>query len=262
MPGLERVEQRRLVMDAAARRRDEDGTLLHPGESARVHHLEGAGVARAVQRHEIRLLQQSVQRHRFCAAPADLLLRQIRIEGENLHVERTRQRGDDAADIADPDQAHDLAAHLAAHDVLAREAPLAPQQPVAFADPPRDVEHHADGVLGDRLGVAAGLVHDQDTGPRAGGDIDRVVAGPCGRDAQQLGAALEQLGRGEPLLRQLVPGRGDLIGMRFSKIGPGVALGTLQIAGPELDVGLAREPLLHRRVVPEVEADHELAAAR
>ena len=130
--------------------------------------------------------------------------------------------GNDAADMADPDKAHDLAAHLAAHDVLAREASLPPQQPVAFADPPRDVEHHADGLLGDRLGVAAGLVHDQDTGLRAGGDIHRVVARPDGRDAKQLGAALEQLGRGEPLLRQLVPCRGDLIGVRFGEIGPGV----------------------------------------
>ena len=88
--------------------------------------------------------------------------------------------------------------------------------------------------------------------------IHRVVASARRRNAEQLGAAFEQLGRGEPLARQLVPRRGNLVSVRVGEMEPGVVFGALEVACPELDVGLARKSLLHGWRVPEIEADHDL----
>ena len=46
--------------------------------------------------------------------------------------------------------------------------------------------------------------------------------------------------------------------MGLGQVRPGALLRPGEVAGPELDVGLAREPLGHRRVVMEVEAHHDL----
>ena len=70
-----------------------------------------------------------------------------------------------------------FAADFVPHEVLARETPLAPEAPVAFDDSPRQREHQAERVLGDRVGVAARLVHHRDPGRGAGRDIHGVIAG-------------------------------------------------------------------------------------
>jgi len=177
--------------------------------------------------------------------------------GEHGHPEGPRELGDEAADVADADQAAGLAADLGTHQGLAAEAAVPPQPAVVLGDALGEVEHQPQRVLGHRPGVGAGLVHDQHAGPGAGGYVDGVVAGADRRDAEQPGAAPEQLGGGEPLPRQLVLGRGDLVGVGLGQVRPGALLRAGEVAGPELDVGLAREPLGHRRVVMEVEAhDH------
>ena len=216
------------------------------------------GVAGAVQRHEVRPPEQFVHRHGGGAAPGDLLLGQVGVGGEHRHPEGPRELGDAAADVADADQAEGLAADLAAHQVLAAVAAVPPQPAVVLGDALGEVEHQPQRVLGDRRGVGARLVHDEHAGPGAGGDVDGVVAGADRGHAEQPGAAFEQLRAGEPLPRQLVLRRGDLVGVGLGQVRPGALLRPGEVAGPQLDVGLAREPLGHRRVVMEVEAHHDL----
>src|SRR4051812_35473492 len=50
--------------------------------------------------------------------------------------------------------------------------------------------------------------------------------------------------------------------MRLGQVRPGALLRSDEVAGPELDVGLAREPLGHGRVVMEVEAHDDFALLR
>ena len=203
--------------------------------------------------------EQLVHRHGGGAAPGDLLLGQVGVGGEHGHPEGPRELGDAAADVADADQAEGLAADLAAHQVLAAVAAVPPQPAVVLGDALGEVEHQPERVLGDRRGVGARLVHDEHAGPGAGGDVDGVVAGADRGHAEQPGAAFEQLRGGEPLPRQLVLRRGDLVGVGLGQVRPGALLRPGEVAGPELDVGLAREPLGHRRVVMEVEAHDDLA---
>ena len=137
MAGLERFEQSRLIVDAAARRRDEQRALLHPLQCARVDHADGVLRARAMQRHDVGSREQVLQRYGLCAAPADLLFRQVRVGRQHGHAKGMGQRGDAGADVADPDNAQHFSADFVAHDVLARETQLMPETPVAFDDPPR-----------------------------------------------------------------------------------------------------------------------------
>ena len=145
-----------------------------------------------------------------------------------------------------------------AHQVLAAVAAVPPQPAVVLGDALAEVEHQSQRVLGHRPGVGARLVHDEHAGPGAGGDVDGVVAGADRGNAEQPGAAFEQLRAGEPLPRQFILRRGDLVGVSLGQVRPGVLLRPGEVAGPQLDVGLAREPLGHRRVVMEVEAHHDL----
>ena len=54
MAGLQRLKQRRLVGDAAARRGHEYGAFFHPGKGSRIDHAQRFGRARTVDRDEIR----------------------------------------------------------------------------------------------------------------------------------------------------------------------------------------------------------------
>jgi hypothetical protein len=85
---------------------------------------------------------------------------------------------------------------------------------IAFADFLDQHQHHAEDVLGDRLGVAAGLIDDQDAAFGAGFQIDGVVAGAVGRHQQQVRRVFEEIRAGVVVPRQLLAGGAGLIGMR------------------------------------------------
>ena len=254
---LQRRIERGLVGDAAARRGHEDGALLHAGDGRRIDHAQRFAGARTVDRDEIGLREQFLQRHRTRAAPGDLVGADIRIVGQHGHAEGGRKARDARADMADADQSDGLAGNVVPHQVFTRIAAVAPQAPVAFVYPLRQRQHHAERVLGDRARVHAGLVDDDDAGLAAGVDIDGVVAGAAGRDADQLGAARQQFGGREPLPRQFVFGRRNHIDVRVAEIGPGARLGALARAGAQLDIGFARQPLGHGAIVGKVKADDD-----
>src|SRR4051794_1130050 len=60
-PALQRVEQRRLVDDAAARGVDDDRGLLHQRELRRADHVPGLGGERDVDAHQVALPQKVLQ---------------------------------------------------------------------------------------------------------------------------------------------------------------------------------------------------------
>ena len=60
-------------------------------------------------------------------------------------------------------------------------------------DPLGEREHHGEHVRRHRLGVAAGLVDDEDAGLGAVLDVDGVEAGAVGGDDEQVGHAREQV---------------------------------------------------------------------
>ena len=261
MAGLERGQQGLLVVDAAARRGDEQRAAFHPLQCARVDHAQGVLRARAMQGNDVGRRQQIVQRGGLGAAPADLLLGQVGVGGQHAHAKRLCQGRHARADVADADDAEDLAADFVPHEVLARETPLVPEAPVAFDDSPRQREHQAERVLGDRVGVAARLVHHRDPGHGAGGDIDGVVAGAGRRNAQQRRAACQQLRADEPAARKLVLRGGYMVDMRACQRRPTRRLGVCAQAYREIDIGLVIQPLIESRIDRQVEADHVLALA-
>ena len=87
------------------------------------------------------------------------------------------------------------------------------QRPIVFGDALDQDQHHAQHVLGDRFGVAAGLIDHQDAAFGAGLDVDRVVAGAIGRDEQEVRRLFQKFGAGVIVPCQLVPGRTGLISM-------------------------------------------------
>ena len=82
-------------------------------------------------------------------------------------------------------------------------------------------------MLGNRLGVAAGLVDHQDAALGAGLHIDGVVAGAVGRHDQEVRRLAQEIGVRVIVPRQLVAGRTGLIGMRGGKNGCAAAVGLL-----------------------------------
>ena len=134
--------------------------------------------------------------------------------------------------MPDADQPEYLSGDLATHDVFAGEPALAPQETVTLGKPAGDIEQGADRVLGDGLRVSAGLVHGQHARFRAGLEVDRVIPGAGRGHAKQVGATLEQGRRGEPLMRQFILGRGNLIRVRLGKFRPVDVLASVQVARP------------------------------
>ena len=61
-------------------------------------------------------------------------------------------------------------------------------------------------MFGDRFGIAAGLIDDQDAALSAGLHVDGVVTGAVGGDDQQVRRVLEELGAGMVVPRELVAG--------------------------------------------------------
>ena len=80
-------------------------------------------------------------------------------------------------------------------------------------------QHHAEHMLGDRLGIATGLIDDKDAALGTGLDVDGVVAGAVGRNDQQVRRFVQEFGAGVVVPRQFVPGRARLVGVRGGEDG-------------------------------------------
>src|SRR6202023_3838219 len=123
-----------------------------------------------------------------------------------------REYGAAPSDVTEADDADGASLHVVADEAVAVDGVAAADRAVGFGNPLREREHHADGVLGDRLAIAACLVEHQHAGGGAGLHVDRVVAGPVGRDDQQIRDAREEIGGGGGMRGVFVARGADLVG--------------------------------------------------
>ncbi len=136
---------------------------LHQRIFARADHLARLVGQRTIDRDEIGAAQQFVELDLGRAARANVLGAQIGVVGQHLHAKQpAAQFGDAPADIAEPDDADGSPEHFAAGEVVAIAQRAGAQRAIAFAHPLDQAQHHAEHVLGDRFGVAAGLIDDED----------------------------------------------------------------------------------------------------
>src|SRR5215211_6128560 len=96
-------------------------------------------------------------------------------------------------------------------------------------------------MLGDRIGIAAGLIDDQHARRGAGLDIDGVKARAVGRDDQEIWRAPQQVVIDVKMASEFVARGADLIGMRRGKNGRGNFIGTFILEPVKPHVGPAFE---------------------
>ena len=197
LAALQRLEQRGLIDQAAARAVDDAHALLALGQRRRVENLVRLGRQRHVHGDEIGARQevgQIVRQLHLQAARA--ALHEIGIVGDDVHPERNRAPRDFAADAAHADDAQRLAVQLGSLERFA--VPLARHHGgVRLRNLARQREQQREGVLrgGDR--VSARRVHDHDAALGRRGHIDVVHAHARAADD------LQPLRRGERLGRHL-----------------------------------------------------------
>ena len=167
---------------------------LHEREPLGVDQVPGLGGERRVQRDEVGLQQQVLERRRRHLQLAAALGRHERVEHHDPHTERAGAGGDQLADAAEADDAEHLVGQLHAAEALALPAPL-DERRVRLGDVARDREQQAERVLGRGHHVRPGGVRDDDAAAGGGGDVDVVDPGAGPADHLQLAGVLEQPGR-------------------------------------------------------------------
>ena len=206
MLGIERIDQRLLVDQAAAGAVDDAHALLHLRDRRRVDDVPGLLGQRRVQRDEIGALEQIVELDLLDADVLGALRRQERIERDHLHAQAERAVGDDGADIAAADHAQRLGGDLDAHEAVL--LPLAGLgRGVGLRNFARQRQHQRDGVLGGRDRIAERRVHHDDALGGGGGNFDIVDADAGAADHLQprrllddLGGRLGRRADGEPVI--------------------------------------------------------------
>ena len=171
----QRLEQRRLVDQPAARAIDQAQALLGQFQRLGVDDVPGLFRQRRMQGDEIGAAQQFLERDLFDAEIARPLVGQKRIVGDHLHLHAERAVGDDRADIAAADDAERLAENLDAEKFVL--FPFAGAgRGVGFGNLPRQRQHQRDGVLGGGDRIAERRVHHDDAARRRRRDVDIVDA--------------------------------------------------------------------------------------
>ena len=192
-PALQRLEQRRLVDDAAARGVHHQHPRAHLREGGAAEHAGGVLGARHVDGDGVGALEQRVEGDQLDVEIGDLLLGQIGVVRDHLHAEPARAIGHDAADVAEADHAERAVEELHAHElVLLPVARL--HRGRGLRDVARERDQQRDGVLGGRDVVAARRVHHDDAARGRGGDVDVVDADPGAPDHAQLAARGDHVG--------------------------------------------------------------------
>ena len=179
----QRLRQRGLIDDSAARAIDNPHALFHFGERSRTDHPARVVGERRVHRDKVGALENLLETRQLDADPRRRLGGEERIIAEHLHLEADRAVGDDAADIAEPDHAQRLVAHFGAGELAALPA-AGPERSVGGGDMTRERHHHRDRVLGGRDAIARGAVHHDY--PAAGGGFEIDVVDPDARASDHL----------------------------------------------------------------------------
>ncbi len=194
LPGIERLPQRLLVDQPAARTIDDAHALLHRRDRSGIDDVLGLVGQRRVQRDEVGALEQFRKIDLLDSKIARALGRQERIVGDHLHAQAVAAVGHDRADIAAADDAERLGGDLDPHEaVLLPFAGL--RRSVGLRDLTRQREHQRDGVLGGGDRIAERRVHhDHALGGRRR-NVDVVDADAGAADHPQLLGFLQKLRR-------------------------------------------------------------------
>ena len=192
MTARERLEQRALLLDAAARGVDVDRALLQQRERLVADHPARLVRERRVTRENVDLRQQRLQApHGLGAATPHFVGRHVLVVCEDAHPDRARKLRHTAPDVADADDAERLAGELRVSATprgpVAGPRRLVDEQRALHAD-----EHQHQRVLGDGLRVRARPVDDGDPETRGGGNVDDVEAGAVAADHPHVRASNHQ----------------------------------------------------------------------
>ena len=189
----DRLCERRFIHQLAARRVDEHRGAFHEGQAFGVDQMVRLLGVRDVQRDDVGLLQQLLQRQQLDLELGRALGREVRIVSHDLHPERPGQLADVTADAPQSHDSDRLAAELGAFEPLAIPLP-APHRLGRPGDVPYQAEQQPHGVLGRAHRIRPRRVHHGDAAPRRGRNIDVVHAGTRACDHPEARGAREQVG--------------------------------------------------------------------
>ena len=190
---FQRGSHRRLVDEAAPGRIEQDGSRLHFRQGAGVHQVEIFRRLRAVERDNVRLAQQGLQRHE----PRPLRHRLFMARrDEQAHPEGLGHPAHGLTDGTVAHQAHGPAAQL--RQRLVPEAEIRAALPLAVKDRRRmkphllgDLQQQGKGHLGHSCRGIAGNVADRDAVALCRLDVDDIVARRQNTDHFQPGAGVK-----------------------------------------------------------------------
>ena len=168
--GLERL----LVDELAAGRVDDPHAVSHPREGVGVEHAARLRVERKMQRHDVGLREDVVER--ACRLDAELpeaLGRDEGVEGDDAHPEAERPARDLAPDPPETEHAERLAGELDPGEALPIPGSRG-QRGVCLRHVPREREQERDGMLGRGVDRRLRSVRDEDSAPCRRVDVDVV----------------------------------------------------------------------------------------
>ena len=181
LAGFERRGESLLVDEAAAGDVDDVRGLLHGLQLSLADHAGRLGRLRHVDRQEVGLGDQFVERDELSAELLGARGRDVRVEGDHAHAEGLHASGDERADAAEADHAERLLEELRAGERAALPCP-ARQRGVGGRDVAREADDVSARELGGRDDVRGRRVDDHDARGRGGFDIDVVEADTGPRD--------------------------------------------------------------------------------
>jgi hypothetical protein len=184
MLGIQGIDQRLLVDQAAACAIDDAHALLHLGQRGRVDQVFGFLGQGRMQRNKIGALEQFVEVYFLDADVLGAFRRQKRIVRDHFHAQTERAVGDDRADVAAADYAQRLGGDLDPHEAVL--LPLAGLGGgIGLRNFARQRQHQGDGVFGGGDRVAERRVHHDDALRRGRRYLDIVDADPGAADHLQ-----------------------------------------------------------------------------
>ena len=189
-PRAQRVDERRLVDEAAARGVDDDGMRRQQRELARAQQMMRALAERHVQRDGVGARERVLELRQLDLEASHEVVVGRGLDGEQPAVEGPQPPGDGAADRPETDDRD-----RRAREVAGRRGRL----PAAVAHRRAERGQSADARqqqrqrhVGDGLGVRAGRRQHGDAGGRRGIEVDRVIPDPEAHDRAQRRQPLEQ----------------------------------------------------------------------
>jgi hypothetical protein len=185
LAGLDRLGEVFLDDETTAGAIDDAHALLHLGNRRRVDDVAGLLGQRRMQGDEVGPFEKLVESDLVDAELHGPLFGKVGIVGDDAHLQPDGALGDDRADITAADDAERLGGDLDAHEAVL--LPLAGLgRDVGGGNLAGNREHHGDGVLGRRDGIAEGRVHHDDAA--LGGDrhVDIIDADAGATDDAQL----------------------------------------------------------------------------